>query len=143
VFTGQYFNSVGLKNRIIVPSKFREKLGGRFMLTKALDPCLYIYPMDEWQKFQDKLAALPMANKEARAFVRYFAANAVECETDRQGRMIVPQDLKEYAKIDKDLITKGMLTKIEIWSRPVWEIYDEETNLSPDEIAGKMIEFGI
>jgi MraZ protein len=143
MFIGEYQNSIDAKSRIIVPSKFREQLGSRFILTKGLDNCLYIYPMDEWAKFQDKLTALPVANKDARAFVRYFFSSAVECEVDKQGRLTIPQNLREHAKIDKELVTIGVLSKIEIWSKQEWDNYNEGTNLGPDEIAEKMAEFGI
>lgn len=143
VFIGEYQHSIDSKNRIIIPSKFREELGSKFILTKGLDNCLYIYPMEEWKKFQDKLTALPVTNKDARAFVRYFFSSAVECETDKQGRLTIPQNLKDHAKIDKELVTIGVLSKIEIWSKQEWDNYNESINLGPDEIAEKMAEFGI
>ena len=99
--------------------------------------------MEEWSKFQDKLVNLPTASKDARAFVRYFFSSAVECEVDKQGRLTIPQNLREHAKIDKELVTIGVLSKIEIWSKQEWDNYNEGTNLGPDEIAEKMAEFGI
>jgi len=143
MFIGEYQNSIDPKGRIIVPSKFRDELGYKFILTKGLDNCLYIYPMDEWNKFQDKLTDLPVTNKDARAFVRFFFSSAVECETDKQGRLTIPQNLREHARIDKDLVTIGVLSKIEIWSKREWDNYSESTNLGSDEIAEKMAEFGI
>lgn len=143
MFIGEYQNSIDAKGRIIVPSKFREQLGIKFILTKGLDNCLYIYPMEEWNKFQDKLTGLPVANKDARAFVRYFFSSAAECEVDKQGRLTIPQNLREHAKIDKELVTIGVLSKIEIWSKQEWDNYNEGANLGPEEIAEKMAEFGI
>lgn len=143
MFIGEYQNSIDTKGRVIIPSKFREEIGGKFILTKGLDHCLYIYPMEEWSKFQEKLVSLPVTNKDARAFVRYFFSSAVECEVDKQGRLTIPQHLREHAKIDKELVTIGVLSKIEIWSKQEWDDYNEETNLGPEEIAEKMAEFGI
>lgn len=143
MFIGEYQNSIDAKGRIIVPSKFREQLGNKFILTKGLDSCLFIYTVEEWAKFEEKLAALPTANKDARAFVRYFFSSAVECEVDKQGRLTIPQNLREHAKIDKELVTIGVSRKIEIWSKQEWDNYNEGTNLGPDEIADRMSEFGI
>ncbi|MGI6730738.1 MAG: division/cell wall cluster transcriptional repressor MraZ [Anaerovoracaceae bacterium] len=143
MFIGEYQNSIDTKGRVIVPSKFREELGYKFILTKGLDNCLYIYPMTEWDKFKEKLVDLPVTNKDARAFVRYFFSSAVECEMDKQGRLTIPQNLREHAKIDKELVTIGVLDKIEIWSKQEWDKYNEDSNLGPDEIAEKMAEFGI
>ena len=143
VFIGEYQNSIDSKGRIIVPSKFRDQLGSKFILTKGLDNCLYIYPMEEWSRFEDKLGNLPVSNKDARAFVRYFFSSAVECEVDKQGRLTIPQNLREHAKIDKELVTIGVLSKIEIWSKQEWDNYNEGSNLGPDDIADKMAEFGI
>lgn len=143
MFIGEYQNSIDSKGRIIVPSKFRDQLGNKFILTKGLDNCLYIYPMEEWSRFEDKLGSLPVSNKDARAFVRYFFSSAVECEVDKQGRLTIPQNLREHAKIDKELVTIGVLSKIEIWSKQEWDNYNEGSNLGPDDIADKMAEFGI
>lgn len=143
MFIGEYQNSIDTKGRVIIPSKFREEIGNKFILTKGLDHCLYIYPMEEWTKFQEKLVSLPVTNKDARAFVRYFFSSAVECEVDKQGRLTIPQNLREHAKIDKELVTIGVLSKIEIWSKQEWDDYNEQTNLGPEEIAEKMAEFGI
>ena len=121
MFMGKYQNSIDAKNRMIVPSKYREELGYKCVLTKGIDKCLYIYPMSEWERFMTKLSALPSSDMNARAFVRHFYANAVECEVDRQGRLTIPQELRDYAGIDKELVTIGILDKIEIWSRAEWE----------------------
>ena len=143
MFIGEYQHTLDPKNRVIMPSKFREKLGDSFVMTKGLDNCLFIYSSTEWSIVEDKLKSLPMTNKDARAFVRYFFSSAVECEVDKQGRLTIPQNLREHAKIDKELVTIGVLSKIEIWSKQEWDNYNEGTNLGPDEIAEKMAEFGI
>lgn len=140
---GEYNNSIDAKSRLIVPAKFRDELEYKCVLTKGLDNCLYIYPMDEWLRFQEKLATLPVSDAKARAFVRYFYASAVECEIDKQGRMTIPQSLKEYAKIEKELVTLGVLNKVEIWSKQEWENAENGEKLGPDEFAEQMESYGI
>ena len=143
MFMGKYQNSIDAKNRMIVPSKYSEELGYKCVLTKGIDKCLYIYPMSEWERFMTKLSALPSSDMNARAFVRHFYANAVECEVDRQGRLTIPQELRDYAGIDKELVTIGILDKIEIWSRAEWENAEDGPQLAPEDIAQKMAEYGI
>lgn len=140
---GEYRNSIDAKSRLIVPSKFRDELGVKCVLTKGLDSCLYIYPMVEWTKFQEKLATLPVSDTKARAFVRYFYASAVECEIDKQGRMTIPQSLREYAKVEKELVTLGVLNKVEIWSKEAWETAENGEKLEPSEFAQQMESYGI
>ncbi len=142
MFIGEYQNSIDDKGRVIIPAKFREELGFRFILTKGLDRCLVIYSMEEWERFMQKLATLPKASKDARAFIRFLTGAAVECELDKQGRLVIPQALRAYAQIEKDLITTGNMDNVEIWSREVLEQYRTD-NLCDDEIAAKMAELGI
>ncbi len=143
MFMGKYQNSIDAKFRVIIPSKFREELGYKCVLTKGLDKCLYIYTMDEWRKFAEKLAELPQAKNSARAFVRHFHASAVESEVDKQGRMTIPQELRKYANIEKELVTIGIMNKIEIWSREEWQDESNQTELEPDDIAKGMEDYGI
>ena len=143
MFMGKYQNSIDGKNRMIVPSKYRDELSYKCVLTKGIDKCLYIYPMAEWEHFMTKLAKLPSSDSNARAFVRHFYANAVECEIDRQGRMTIPQELREYANIDKELVTVGILDKIEIWSKAEWENTENGAQLEPNDFAAQMSSYGI
>lgn len=142
MFIGEYQHSLDSKNRIIVPSKLRDGLGDRFIISKGLDGCLYAYPIDEWQKFEEKLKNLPLTNKDARAFVRFFVAGATEVETDKQGRGLIPANLREYAGIEKEIVTIGALNKVEIWSKEKWESYNE-SDIDFDSIADKMGDLGI
>ena len=104
MFMGEYNHTIDAKGRLIIPSKFRELLGEEFVLTKGLDGCLSIYPMDEWKAFEEKLKALPLTNKSARAFSRFFVAGATMCELDKQGRILVPATLREFAGLEKDVV---------------------------------------
>lgn len=142
MFIGEYKNSIDPKGRIIVPAKFREGLGGKFILTKGTDTCLFVFSMQEWKNFESELQELPIPKKDARAFARYFFSSAVECEAEKQGRMNIPQNLREYAKIDKELFTIGVNTRIEIWAKSEWERYQQE-ELSQETIAERMSSLGI
>ncbi|SKA77076.1 MraZ protein [Clostridium sp. USBA 49] len=142
MFIGEYQHAIDNKNRMIIPSKFREFLGERFVLTKGLDGCLYVYTLDEWKILEDKLKKLPLTNKEARAFVRFFFSGANEIDVDKQGRALIPQNLLEYAGIKKEIVSIGVSTRIEIWSKEKWEEYNNQ-NINYDEIAEKMNELFI
>lgn len=140
---GKYQNSMDAKFRMIVPAKYREELGHKCVLTRGIDKCLYIYPVSQWNRFMEKLSSLPTADPNARAFIRHFYASAVEAEIDKQGRMVLPQELREYAGIEKDLVTVGILDKIEVWSKEEWSKSENQTELAPAEFAQKMAEYGI
>lgn len=142
MFIGEYQHALDAKNRMIVPSKFREGLGNVFVMTKGLDGCLYCYPMEEWKRLEEKLKTLPLTSKDARAFVRFFFSGAAEIEIDKQGRALLPQNLIEYASVVKDIVSIGVSTRIEIWSREKWLNYNDQ-NIDFDEIAEKMSELGI
>ncbi len=143
MFIGEYQHTLDPKNRIIMPSKFREKLGDSFVMTKGLDNCLFVYSSQEWTIVEEKLKSLPMTNKDARAFVRFFFAGACECELDKQGRVLMPNNLKEYAKIDKELVIIGVSTRIEVWSREEWNKFNSDANISYEDVAEKMSQLGI
>ena len=138
--TGEYEHRLDTKGRLIMPSKLREELGCTFMITKGLDNCLYVYPNDEWQQFADKLNQLPMTNKGARQFKRFFNSGAVKCETDAQGRVIIPQTLRTFANIEKDVVIIGNGEKAEIWNKEAWDEINNEESLNMDEIADKLDE---
>ena len=142
MFIGEYKHSIDNKNRVTIPSKYREGLGEVFMLTKGLDDCLSIYPYSEWTIFEQKLKSLPLTNQSARRFTRFFLSGAVECNIDKQGRVLLTPSLKSYAAIDKDVYFIGMGDRIEIWSKAQWDQYNED-DLDPNELAEQMAELGI
>lgn len=143
MFYGEYQHSVDQKGRVIIPAKFREGLGDKFILTKGLENCLFAYSKEEWTTLETKLKALPFTDKNVRTFVRFFFAGATECEMDKQGRILVPQNLREYAGLEKDIFVIGVSTRVEIWDKTRWEEYISPENISPDEIAEKMSILGI
>ena len=141
MFMGEYNHIIDAKGRLIIPARFRELLGEEFILTKGLDGCLSIYPMDAWEAFETKLRALPRTNKNARTFTRFFVAGATNCELDRQGRILVPQTLREFAGLEKEVVLTGNLDRIEIWSKEKWS---ENCNYDDmDSIAESMQDMGI
>lgn len=142
MFFGEYQHALDTKNRIIVPAKLREELGNKFVITKGLDGCLYVYPLAEWKILEEKLKTLLLTNKDARAFVRFFFSGACEIELDKQYRGVIPQNLKEYAGIEKDIVSIGVLSRVEIWSKEKWDEYNE-SNIDFDSISEKMNDLGI
>ena len=145
MFVGKHNNSIDSKNRLIVPARFREELRGKCIIAKALDKCLTIYTMEEWKKFVDKLDELPTSNPNSRRVKRHFHSSAAECDIDKQGRLTIPQELREYAGITKDLITVGSNRTIEVWSREYWEAeLDPQTGelLDASEVAEGLEVYG-
>lgn len=127
MFVGKYNNSIDSKFRLIVPARFREELRGKCIIAKSLDKCLTIYTIEEWKKFVDKLDELPTSNPASRRVRRHFHSSAAECDIDKQGRLTIPQELREYAGITKDLVTVGSNRVIEVWSKEYWD-----AELDPD-----------
>lgn len=140
---GEYSHSLDVKGRLIMPAKLREDMGEKFIITTGLDGCLFGFSMIEWQKFEDKLKTLPITNKNARNFVRFFLSGATECELDKQGRFLIASKLREVANLDKDVTIIGAGTRIEIWNTKKWEEQTSVENLSIEEIEKNMEELGI
>ncbi len=143
LFIGEYQHTVDPKGRVILPAKFREALGENFVVTKGLDNCLFVYPKEEWQNLEHKLRSLPLSSKDARAFIRFFFAGAAECEGDKQGRILIPSNLREYAHLDKEIVVIGVSTRVEIWDKDAWDEYNSASNLDQDSIVERMAELGI
>lgn len=140
MFMGEFTHSIDAKGRIIVPAKFREDLGEQFVVTLGLDGCLFLYPDSEWREFIEQLKHLP-GNRQARQLQRYFLAGATTCEVDKQGRILIPAKLREHAKLEKDVVFVGVLGKIEIWSKELWDANDDYGDM--EAIAENMSELGI
>lgn len=138
---GEYEHSLDTKGRLILPAKLREDMGDKFIVTKGLDGCLFAFSVSEWQNFEQKLRTLPISNKDARAFSRFFFAGAIECEIDKQGRFLISSNLREFAELIKDVVIVGMDSRLEIWSKEKWQKCDDD--ISADEIAEKMEMLGI
>lgn len=143
MFFGEFQHTIDAKGRMNIPAKFREDFEETVYLTKGLDQCLFVFPTEEWKLFETKLKSLPLTNRNARAFVRLFYAGATACETDKQGRVVIPQNLREYAGLDRDAVVIGVGTRAEIWSVENWNAYNNDDTLSYDAIAEHMAELGI
>lgn len=142
MFLGEYNHTIDKKGRIIVPSKIRENLTDSFVVTRGLDNCLFIYNDDEWKLLHDKLKELPITDQSVRRFVRFFFGGAVELTLDSQGRILLPQNLREFASLDKDITTIGVSNRVEIWAKESFETYNED-NTFDNILADKMASFGI
>lgn len=143
MFMGEYQHTIDIKGRMIVPAKFREELGSQFVVTRGLDKCLFIYPMEEWNEVEEKLKKLPLTKKDARAFTRFFFSGAVECDVDKQGRINIPQTLRKYADLDKECVVIGVSNRVELWSKEVWETYFQESEDSFADIAENLMDFDL
>ena len=141
MFMGLYNHTIDTKGRLIIPSKFREDLGDEFVVTKGMDGCLFAYANEDWSAFEKKLAELPLINKEARMFARFFLAGASQVEVDKQGRILVASNLRTFAELDKDVVLIGVGSRIEIWSQEKWEDMDDDNDM--DAIAETMEELGL
>jgi MraZ protein len=141
MFMGEHQHSIDDKGRIIIPAKFRDDLGSQFIVTRGLDSCLFVYPMSEWGILEAKLKSLPLMKSDARAFTRFFFSGAMECELDKQGRVNLPSNLREYAKLDKDCVVLGVSNRVEVWSKAIWEGYYQQSEEAFNEIAEKLVDF--
>lgn len=142
MFMGEYSHTIDTKGRLIIPSRFREELGETFVVTKGLDGCLFVFSDEEWRAFEIKLKSLPLTNKNARQFARFFVAGATPCELDKQGRILLPATLREFAGLEKDVVLTGMLNRIEIWSKEKWNENNSLDDVAMDEIAEQMTDLG-
>ncbi|ETP72472.1 mraZ protein [Lachnospiraceae bacterium JC7] len=129
-FTGEYHHNLDAKGRLIIPAKFRDQLGMEFTVTRSLDGCLAMYAAREWEALEDKLNALPMTNEKARSLKRFLLGSANTCEIDKQGRILIPQVLREKAGLDKDITLLGVGDHIEIWNA---DLYNEKYNFDDEE----------
>lgn len=141
MFMGEFQHSVDEKGRMIIPAKFRDALGSSFVMTRGLDRCLFVYPMDEWEALEQKLKSLPLMKADARAFTRFFFSGATECELDKQGRVNIPLNLREHAGLQKETVVIGVSNRVEIWSKELWLQYNEQSEQSFNEIAEKLVDF--
>ena len=139
MFIGQYSHNTDAKGRVIMPSRFRKQLGDSFFVTKGYEGCLTVYSAEEWEKFSARLMSMPEHNKEVRNLIRIIASGAINCETDKQGRILLPTHLRTYAGIEKEVIVVGALSHIEIWDAARWDAYNNGENaMTLEEAAEKL-----
>lgn len=140
---GEYSHTLDTKGRLAMPAKLREALGNKFMITKGLDGCLFVYDMEQWALLEQKLAALPMSRKTARDFTRFLFGGACEAECDKQGRVLLPANLRLHAGLEKDAIVVGVGSRAEIWDAVRWNEYNAGNEDDMNELAEQLAELGI
>jgi MraZ protein len=140
---GEYKHSIDDKGRLAIPAKFRAKIERGAIITRGLDKCLFVFTMSEWEKLAEKLVALPLAQANSRAFSRLMLSGAADVELDSQGRILIPEPLREYAGLSKNSVIAGVYNRMEIWNAETWNEYKKKTESSSEEIAEKLGELGI
>lgn len=140
---GEYTHSIDQKGRVAVPAKFRSKISSGAILTRGLDNCLFLFGEKEWQALAEKLIALPLAQANSRAFTRLMLAGAMDVEIDTQGRILVPEYLRTYAGLGKQVVIAGLYNRIELWDAEAWAKYKQKTENQSQEIAEKLSDLGI
>lgn len=135
---GEYQHNLDPKGRVFIPAHFREELGEHFIVTKGLDNCLFVYSAKEWELLEEKIRALPLSK--ARSLQRFFFAGAADLTADKQGRMLIPQNLREYASLTKDVMIIGASNRVEIWDKQRWD--DMCASITPESVAEAMDELG-
>jgi len=143
MFIGEYQHNVDPKKRIALPSKFRKELGNKVVVTRGLDKCLFVYPMKIWKDIAEKLGAFPIGESGTRSFVRVMLAGAIDCDVDSQGRILLPEYLKEYAALDKNVTVAGVFNRLEIWDENKWIEYRTKAEENSDEVAENLGKLGI
>ncbi|MCD4705712.1 division/cell wall cluster transcriptional repressor MraZ [bacterium] len=143
MFIGEYKHNIDDKARLAIPTKFRNELKKGAVVTRGLDNCLFLYTKEEWKKLADKLSALPFSQANSRAFARLMLAGAMDVKIDKQGRIILPDYLREFSKIKKKVIIAGLYSRLEIWDEETWNKYKTETEKQSSEIAEKLGELGV
>lgn len=143
MFIGEYQASIDEKGRISIPVKFRAQLKAKVVVTRGLDNSLFLYNLDEWKKLAAKLASLPISTANTRAFSRLMLAGAMDCDVDKQGRIVLPGYLKAFAKIKKKAVVAGLYNRIEIWSEELWLAYKTQTEQQSNAIAEQLGSLGV
>jgi len=140
---GEYQHNLDIKGRMAIPAKFRDKLNVGAIITRGIDNCLFVFANAEWDALAKKLIALPLAQANSRAFVRLMLSGASDVELDQQGRILIPDYLRKYAGLKKEVVVAGLYNRIEIWDDAAWTAYKTKTESSSEEIAEKLGELGI
>lgn len=140
---GEHQHNLDAKGRVAIPAKFKDKLAAGAIITRGLDECLFVFASKEWEILAAKLIALPLAQANSRAFMRLMLAGATDASLDNQGRILIPDYLRKYADLKKQVVIAGLMSRVEIWDMERWEAYKKKTESASDEIAEKLGELGI
>jgi MraZ protein len=140
---GEYRYNLDNKGRLMIPVKFRHRFGMEAIITRGVENCLFVFPKDEWEKVVEKILKLPLSQSNSRAFTRLMLAGAYESQIDNQGRILIPENLRKYASLDKKVVIVGLYSRIEIWDEGKWTEYSKQSEDQAQEIAEKLSELGI
>lgn len=143
MFIGEYSHTIDTKKRLAIPSKFRKELGKSAVITRGLENCLVIYPIKEWQVLAKKLGTLPGTQADARGFSRIMLAGAMDVKLDNLGRILIPDYLKNYASLKRNVVVTGLFNKLEIWDEKKWQEYKKKTEMAVGDIAERLKELGV
>lgn len=143
MFIGEYSHSIDPKKRLAVPSKFKNDLKKKVVITRGLDKCLFVYPMKVWEKLASKLGTLPVGESKTRSFIRLMLAGAIDADIDSQGRILIPDYLKDYAELKKNVTIAGVYDRLEIWDEKKWNAYKSGAEKNTDEIAEQLGKLGV
>ena len=143
MFIGEYSHNLDEKGRVAIPAKFRNDLKKGAVITRGLDSCLFVYTKDEWKKLAEKLATLPFSQANSRAFARLMLAGAMDVEFDKQGRALVPEYLRQFAGLKKNVVVAGLYNRLEMWDQAAWEKYKQGTENQSTDIAEALGELNV
>jgi len=143
MFIGEYSHNVDNKRRLAIPAKFRKELGKQAVITRGLDNCLFVFSEAEWKKLAEKLGNLPLGQSDARGFIRLMLAGAMDAALDSLGRILVPDYLKEYASLKKQVIITGVFNRLEIWDENIWREYKGRSEKEIGNMAERLGELGV
>ena len=140
---GEYLHTIDIKKRIAIPSKLRREVGAKLVITRGLDICLFVFPISQWNKLVEKLSKLPLGQRDTRGFIRLMLAGASEVGLDRLGRILVPDYLKQYAGLKKNIVVAGVYNRLEIWDEAKWKLFKQSTEKEVDNMAERLGELGV
>lgn len=143
MFIGEYSHNLDEKGRLAVPKKFRSELEHGLVVTRGLDRCLFVYTLAEWKEIATKLSSLPFSQSNSRAFSRLMLAGAMDLSVDKQGRVSIPEYLRQFAGLNKEVVVAGLYNRLEIWDSEAWRTYTERTESESTDIAEQLTELGI
>lgn len=143
MFIGEFHYNIDSKARLAIPAKYRQYFSEGAVVTRGLDRTLFLFPKEEWNKLAQRIAQLPLAKANTRAFARLMLAGAFSVELDRQGRIVLPEYLRDYAQLKKKVVIAGVYNRLEIWDEALWEEYKKDTEKSSTEIAETLGELGV
>ena len=143
MFIGEYQHNIDEKGRLAIPVKFRNELAKGAVVTRGIDNCLFLYPQKDWEQLADKLSKLPISKANSRAFARLMLAGAMDCEVDKQGRIVLPDYLRKYASLKKKVVIAGLYNRLEIWDEEIWNKYKAGKEKDSSDIAEALGELGV